>query len=112
MGPAAKLPPQTIAGRQMLVAGLVSFILGFVGVLVGVLWMEYALDPDRFWSWDLIMRVLQALHLGVFGGLCLCAAVCCPLNWCDFRKGCFPCHYCCRLMPGMGQLCVCLEVMA
>ena len=82
-----KLPPETIALRQMIATGLVSFVVGFFGVFGGLLWMQYTFAPDQFASWEWIMRVLQAIHLAIFGGLCLCAASTWLLSRVHHRKG-------------------------
>ncbi len=109
MRPQTKLHPETIAIRQMLATALVSFVLGFVGVCVGVLWLQYAVAPDEFWSWELIMRVLQALHLAFFGGLCLCAASCWLVSRAHYRKGYHRCRFCDRPLAGVGKWCPCPE---
>ena len=109
MRPQTKLRAETIAIRQMLATALVSFVVGFVGVCVGVLWVQYAVAPDEFWSWELIMRVLQALHLAFFGGLCLCAASCWFLSRAHCRKGHHRCRFCDLPLEGVGKWCKCPE---
>jgi hypothetical protein len=96
----------------MLVAALISFILGFVGMVAGLLWLQHALDGGRFWSWELIIGAPHTVLLGVFGGLGLCATVCGVLNWWHFRKGCFRCPYCGCPLPGIGKSCSCPQAQA
>jgi hypothetical protein len=109
MRPQAKLHPETIAIRQMLAAGAISFAVGFVVVCVGLLWFHYAASPQRFWTWELFFHVLQSLHLAFFGGLGLCALCCSVLSRRHFRRGYHRCPYCGRALEGIGKWCSCPE---
>jgi hypothetical protein len=110
MRPQTKLPPETIAIRQMLATAAASFGGGFIAVCVGVLWLHYATAPERFWSWELIVHVLQSLHLALFGGLCLCALCCSAVSRRHFRLRYHRCPYCGRALRGIGKWCSCREV--
>ncbi len=112
MRPQTKLPPETIAIRQMLAMAAVSFGGGFIAVCVGVLWLQYWAEPERFWSWELIFHVLQSLHLAFFGGLCLCALCCSFVSRRHFRLGYHRCPYCGRALKGIGKWCSCPEIQA
>ena len=107
MRPATKLPRDTIAMYQILATAFITFVLGFVSVCGGVLWLQYAAAPSKFWSWDLITRVLQALHLAFFGGLLLSSASCSLLSRMHYRKGYHRCRFCDRPLHGIGKWCTC-----
>lgn len=107
-----KLPPDTIALRQMLVTAAVTFVLGFGAVCVGVLWLHHAAAPERFLSWELLFHVLQSLHFAFLGGLGLCALCCSVLSRRHFRRGYHRCPYCGRAREGIGKSCSCPEVQA
>src|SRR5436190_2097484 len=69
MGTRPPLPPNTLALRQMIATALITFSIGFFGVCVGVLWLRYRTAPDEFWTWELIVRILETLHIAFLGGL-------------------------------------------
>jgi len=112
MQPQTKLPPDTIAFRRMLATAALTFVLGFVAVCAGVLWLLYAAAPERFWTWELVFHVLQSLHLAFVGGLGLCALCCSVLGRRNFRRGYYRCPYCGRAREGIDKSCPCPEVQA
>ena len=107
-----KLPPDTIAFRRMFAVAAISFVVGFVATCAGVLWLQHAPSPQRFWTWELFFHVLQSLHFAVFGGLILCGACCAVLSRWDFRQGHHRCVHCGRPLEGIGKWCSCPEMQA
>ena len=109
MRPQTKLSPEAILFRQMLMSGAVAFVVGFVVVGAGVLWLHRAAAPERFWTWELIFHVLSPLHFALLGGLGFCVVCCSWLSRRYFRRGHARCPYCARALQGIGISCTCPE---
>jgi hypothetical protein len=108
----SRLPPDTIALRQLVVVGLLSFLVGMAGVLVLVGWlMWHFVEPDTPWH-QLLHIAISGLIISVFGGMALAVATMWSLNWWHYRQGVYRCVHCGRPLKGIGIPCDCPGIQA
>lgn len=108
----SRLPPDTIALHQVLVVGLLSFVIGMTTVLVFVGWLMWRfVEPDTPWHQWLHVAV-SGLMISVFGGMALAAGTMWLLNRWHYRQGAYRCVYCGRALKGIGVPCDCRRIQA
>jgi hypothetical protein len=101
------LPPDTRALRQLVVAGLLSFLIGMAGVLVLVGWLMWRfVEPDTPWH-QLLHIAISGLIISVVGGMALAAGTGWLLNRWHYRQGVHRCVHCGRPLKGIGDFCDC-----
>jgi hypothetical protein len=107
--PMTRLPPDTIALRQLIIVGLLAFFVGMAGVLFLTAWLMWSfVEPDTPWH-ELLHFSIHGLIFSVFGGLALAAGAVSLLSWWHFRRGMHRCVHCGRPLKGIGVPCDCPE---
>ena len=111
-GSANKPDSDTVALRQTIVVGFVSFLLGMVGVLILTGWLMWRfVEPDTPWH-QLLHIAVYGLIFSVLGGMALAAGTMSLLSWWHYRRGVYRCVHCGRPLKSISILCDCPEVQA
>jgi hypothetical protein len=108
----SNLPPEARALRRELYAGLIAFVVGFVGVLAALGWLiARVVAPDARW-WDILHVSINAILFSLLGGGCCAAAAMWALDRVHHWRGIYRCPYCDKPLKGIGIPCDCPEVQA
>jgi hypothetical protein len=103
----SRLPPDTVALRQLIVVGILAFLAGMAGVLVLVGWLMWRfVEPDTPWH-QLLHIAIYGLIFSVLGGMALAAGAMSLLSWWHYRQGVYRCVHCGRPLKSNGIFCDC-----
>lgn len=106
------LPPETKALRLEIVAGLIAFVLGFIGALIAAGWLiTHFVEPDTPW-WQILHTSVSAIIIAVLAGLALAAATVIALSRYHYWRGVHRCRFCGRPLKGAGIRCSCPDAQA
>lgn len=79
-----------------MLATVVAFLLGFIGLLVFLGWLQVrVVDPGAAW-WELLHFSINSMLISFLGAMALAAAVSWLANEWYYRRGAFTCPYCKR----------------
>src|SRR5437763_337184 len=82
----SKVPPDSKVLRQLLVVGLLAFLIGMAAVLLLIGWLMWRFaEPDTPW-YDMLHVGINGLLISVLGGLALAAGAINLLSWWHDRK--------------------------
>jgi hypothetical protein len=98
------LSPDSKALRREVYAGLIAFVVGFVGTLVV---LELLIVRFVAGWWDVLHACLEALLIAVLGGLGLAVGAVCALSWVHHRLGIYRCLFCGKPLKCAGIICDC-----
>jgi hypothetical protein len=108
----SRLPPETVAMRQLIVMGFLAFLAGMAGLLILVGWLMWRfVEPDTPWH-QLLHIAIYGLIFSVLGGMALAAGAMSLVSRRHHRQGVHRCVYCGRPLKGIGIPCDCPEVQA
>lgn len=89
----SRLPPDTVALRQVVIVGLLAFVVGMASVLIFMSWLMWRfVEPDTPWH-ELLHVSVEGLIFGVIGGLAFAAGATSLLRWWQFRRGVYHCEH-------------------
>lgn len=106
------LPPELRALRQMLVVGLLAYVVGFALVFAAGCWLvlHYAL-PGTAW-WNVAQMLVNVALIANVAGIWLVALAMHLLNSIHYRRGIYRCVHCGRPLRNIHTLCDCPTMQA
>jgi hypothetical protein len=100
--------PLTKAQRQIIIVGIISYLIGFIGMLAVVGWlMNFSTIKEGSWKAMLHVGPVAIICSLVFGGLSFAAVSMGLLRRHHFRHGVHHCPYCDRPLKGTLMRCGC-----
>ena len=104
----AKLPPDSRALQQTIYVGLISFVVGFVGMLSLLSWVIVRfVVPESRW-WHVLHMSIESIMLSiVVGGLGFMALSVSLLNWYHYKRGFYRCRFCGKALKSFRIACGC-----
>jgi hypothetical protein len=111
-GNVSKVAPDTKALRQVVVTGLLAFVVGAAGVFAWLAWLVWRfVVPESPW-YDTVHASLYVILFTAIGGLAFAAGAVNLLSWWQYRRGLHRCEYCDRPLRGIGVPCDCPQSQA
>lgn len=101
-------PAEDRALRLGCLTGLVSFLLGFVGLAAAGMYLVIQFRfPKEGW-WAISSAIVWVLVMPAFAAAMAAVAVMKAVEWWQYRRGIFRCHHCGAPLRGFGVPCDCL----
>ena len=107
-----RFPPEPKTLRQVVLAGLAGFIIGFVGLLAIWAWVVYRYRPPEGGWWGTFQLLHMSIHIIIFAvivGLLVALVAVRFTEWLQYRLGMHHCHLCGRVLRAERIPCECVR---